>query len=213
MVHSSIGRKVEQQRRAEQVCISGRDVEGADLLALVLPRRQLLVGIWNLKPGTRGLKIQVQRVSGGGVKVNPIEGTLSVALIVKVREFRGVQNAAAVYKVACQEVSSFLSARSKGEVRGLGAKRSIFFGKGAVRRCVTQSRAADRIDHHAVFVTVLRQGYSGYNLQRLNGIQRNLVRKDFTVLVCNGLVIERNLGFGVITQRVKEAVGIRHHQW
>ena len=129
----------------------------------------------------------------------------------KIEKLRRIQEAASIRKIPHQEVSPPLSAYSQREIRRWRAKGSVLLGKAAVRRVISYAGARNGIYHHTGFVPVFCLSRPGYYLQRLDGIQRNLVGEDLAVLVGDGLIVERNLGLGVIAQRVKETVGVSRY--
>ena len=55
----------------------------------------------------------------------------------------------------------------------------------------------------------VRRRRTGDDFHGLDCVQRKLVGKEFAVLIGYGLVVQRNGRLGVVTERVKEAVGVR----
>ncbi len=77
-----------------------------------------------------------------------------------------------------------------------------------MRRCHSLARLRRNVDDQAGLAAVFGCRRSLNNLQRLNGIKRNLVGEDFALLVGDGLAVHRKRVLGVIAKAVEGAIRI-----
>src|ERR1700722_20961225 len=73
--------------------------------------------------------------------------------------------------------------------------------------------ASGDFDHQAGLVSKFSGRRPGYHLQRLNGIERNLVRKYFALLIGDRLAVHGKRVFSVIAEPVKKSIGIGGNTW
>ena len=72
-----------------------------------------------------------------------------------------------------------------------------------MRRCHALARTRGYVDHQTRLVAVFSRGRPGDHLNRLNGIQRDLIGKDFALLVGDGLAVNRERIFRMIAETVE----------
>ena len=71
-----------------------------------------------------------------------------------------------------------------------------------------EARLGHDVHHEAALVAVLRRRDAGDDFHRLHRVRRDLVRVHAALLICNRLVVDRELRLRVIADWVEEAVRI-----
>src|SRR5579859_7905413 len=100
-----------------------------------------------------------------------------------------VQESAGIQAIGRDEVAPFLAPVGELKTTGRGAKAAVR-GRNCSRglRCA-ETRPRGDLNHQAGFVAILRRWPARDDFERLNRIQRNLVREDLVLLVCDGLTV------------------------
>src|SRR6185369_13233578 len=121
--------------------------------------------------------------------------------IMQSSEFRRIEKAARTLEIECRKIAGPLVPEAEGALLLRRAKRAVHCGKAPERPRDAESRFGDRVDHQACLVSVFRGRPAGYDLERLNGIDRQLCRESFTLLVVDRLVVQRHRHLRVISKR------------
>ena len=220
----------EDRRRTDQMIPRGRDVERADLGALIrganhvavrieaairhhdaVPRRGILrvERIGRLKPGTRVAHVQMQRIRCGQLIVHAVKDIFLVAFVVHHAELRRIEETAAVEPAHGDEVSPFFASVTEIEAASCRPKRAVRPGHASVRRRFAQARARGHVNYEARLVAVFGGRRAGNHFERLDRIERNLIREHLALLVGDRLAVHGKRILGVIAEAVEETVGIR----
>ena len=202
---------IQDGRRAEQMNPPRRDVVGADLLPLILPDGGLIVGIGDLEPGTRREQIQVQGVLRSRLIVEPVENLLVVSAIVQHRELGRIQKPPGPRRVGHQKIADPGVARAEGEIFANAAERPIAGAETSERLQRSQSRFGHRGHHQAGLIAIFRRRRARNRLERLDGVQRQLVRRLLVLLIAHRLIVDGILRLRVIAQGMEKSVGILDH--
>src|SRR5882724_6584999 len=120
-----------------------------------------------------------------------------------------VEKTARVQAAHGNEVTPLRATIGKVEPEIGGAETAIGGGDGALGSGHALARARSHVDDDARLLAVLSGWRTRDDLQRFDGIERNLVGENFALLIGNGLPIDRKRVLRVITHSVKEPIGIR----
>src|SRR5215469_14223328 len=125
------------------------------------------------------------------------------------RELRWIEKPSCVEYVHGNVVADIRA--SIGEIESAIRRSEAAVGSGytSMRLFHSQSRARGHLDHDARLVAKFCWRSSGNNLERLNGIKRNLIGKDFALLIGDRLTVEGERVLRVVADSVEETVGIR----
>ena len=150
----------------------------------------------------------MQRIEIRDLQVHTIENILFVAAVVDRRELRRIEETAAVQPIGRDEIPPFLPTIRQVETCIDSAKASVRGRQGSVRGGHSLSGARRHFDHHAGLVAKFSRWGSTNYFHRFNRIKRNLIRKNFTLLVRNRLTINRKRILCVVSESMEQAVGI-----
>src|SRR6202041_971328 len=165
--------------------------------------------IRRLEPGACVKQIKVERVCGVELIIHAVEDVLFVAFVVHYGELRTIEKSAAVQSVDGNEIAPVLAAIGKIEA-GIGsAERAVGGDDAAVRSGDTLAGARGGLDDQAGLVSEFGGRGSGDNFQRLDRVNRQLIREHLALLVGDGLAVHRKRIFGVVAEPVEQTVGIR----
>src|SRR5258706_4118080 len=106
------------------------------------------------------------------------------------RKLWGIEKPAAVQSAHGNEVSPFRTAIGEVEPEIGRAETAIGSGDRAFRGGHALARACSNVNDNARFLAVFRGWRAGDDLQRLDGIERDLVGANFALLVGDGLPID-----------------------
>ena len=134
----------------------------------------------------------------------------SIALVVHDGEFRRIEKAAAVQPVGRDEVSPLLASVAEVRIPTSGGAETAVGGRDADPWGVVMSltRARGDVDDHAGLFAEFGRRRAGDDFHGLDRIERNLVGKDFALLVGDRLAIDGERVLRVIAHAVEETVGI-----
>ena len=124
--------------------------------------------------------------------------------------FGGIQETARAGPVHGKELAPFRPAKTDVALLFEGSERAVPAGKTAVR-LLAEARARYGSYHQRRLVAVLGRRASIDRFDGLNRIRGNLRGKEASLLIGDGLVIDRKSHLGVIAERMKEAIRVRHH--
>src|ERR1051325_9700 len=122
------------------------------------------------------------------------------------RKFRRIKKAPRAVEVESHKISNLRVAVGQRCVLVSSTESSVERIETAGRFSLIQAGAGYRINYQTRLVAIFRWSRSSYNFQRLNGIDRNLRREGFALLIRNWLVIQRDIHLGVISEGVHKAV-------
>src|SRR5215469_5383655 len=125
----------------------------------------------------------------GKLKIDAVEKVFFIALIVDGMQFRRVQKAAGVEPVHRKEVPPFLRTIGHPESAGYRAEAAVTGGEAPCRGLNPKTRTRSHLNHQTGLVAILGGRTSGNGLQRLNRIQRNLIRENLALLIGDWLPI------------------------
>ena len=125
----------------------------------------------------------------GNLIVHAVKQVFLVALVVDGVKFRWVEKPAAVQSVRRNEVSPLRAANGQPEASPDRAEAAVGRVDSALWLGHTEARLRRHLDDQARFAAVFGWGPSRDRFQRLNRVQRNLVREDLTLLIGNGLAV------------------------
>ena len=186
--------------------IPGSKIESDHLLTLVLVG--LVEGIRNLEPVARQKEVGVERVLRAQVEIETIEDVPTVADRMDWPEFRCVQEASRSHPICRQEIAGFLATRTKVDGLGDRSEGTVFRLEASRGLCQAQTRTCGRVYNKTGLVAVLGSGRAGDQLHRLDRIHRYLRRECFALLVADRLSVDREGRLRVVSQRMKESIGI-----
>src|SRR5882724_1694043 len=123
-------------------------------------------------------------------------------------ELGRVEKSAAVQAVGRNEVSPLLPAVAEVDPEIGGAKTSIGSRDAALRRGKALTRARGHIDYDARLLAEFRRRRAGNHFHRFDRIEGNLVGEDFALLVRDGLAVDGERVFRMVSQSVEQTIGI-----
>ena len=124
-------------------------------------------------------------------------------------ELGRVEKPAAVESVRRDKVAPLLAAVPEVKPDIGCAKTAIGAGYDAMGRSHALAGPRGDVDDQARLAPVLRGGSAGDNLQRLDRVERNLVGKNLTLLVGDGLAIQGKRILRMVAHTMEEPIGIR----
>src|SRR6185369_321678 len=155
----------QQQRRAERMHVTRRDVDRVNELTLVLPESFLVKGVGYLKEVSSEIHIQVQRVVGSGAIVKPVKDRGGLASIMEGSKFGWIEKAARTLEIECSKIAGPLVPKAEGGLLLRRAERAVHSGQAPERPRDAESRFGDGVDYQACLVSVFRGRPSSYDFQ------------------------------------------------
>src|SRR5712691_6830794 len=146
-------------------------------------------------------------IAHAGQKINSIENVFAVSDVVKGVELRRVEKVACTGAIDGDKVPQLGGSPAEGSALAVGSKGSQVGANGS-ERARSQPRFGGRIHHETRLVSILRFRRAGDELHALHGVRWKLRGKDFTLLIADRLAVDHKADLSVISQRVKESVGV-----
>ena len=140
-----------------------------------------------------------------------VEQVLLVTLRVYDHEFRRIQESARVQPSNRDEVAPLCSAKAQIEACVGSPEAAVGSSHAAMRRRLALARTRRHVDYDTRLVAVFGGRCPGDDLQRLNRINRNLVGKRLTKLVCDWLIVHGERVLRMVSQAVKQPIGVCSH--
>src|SRR2546428_4740911 len=122
-------------------------------------------------------------------------------------EFRWIEKAPAVQSVRGNEIAPSVAPEGDCAARIRGAKRAVRSGHAARRPFLPKTGARRHLDNEARLIAILCGRGAGDDLHGLNRIHGNLVGENLALLVGDGLPVNRERIFRVITQSMEKTIG------
>ena len=191
---------------------SGSNVKGLDLRTLVCRTDDVPIGIqapvvhyqpvprgcilsvkriWRLEPGARKSCIQVDRIHFVQLKVEAIKYVFFIALGVNDCKLRRIEKASAVQPIHGDKIPPLRATIPEVDSSCGSAKTAIGGSNITVGRSHALSRTCGHIDDDACLFAKFGRWRTVNYFQRLDGIQRNLIRENLALLVSNRLAVQR----------------------
>jgi hypothetical protein len=178
---------------------------------LCLPAGILIVGVRHVERRVAKLDIDVQRIDVVWMHVQPIEERLTLPVVVKGLEFRGIEEAIRPQPAEGQEVSDRVAARSEVDLAARALEGAVSARDAADWLRLVETGFGDDPYDEAVLVAEFGGRDARDDFHRLDGFMRNLIRINAALPIGHRLVVDRELRLCVVADRMEEAVGIRHH--
>src|ERR1700681_4021850 len=109
--------------RTESVLVPWSDAPSEHTLALIL--RQLIVGIRDLKPVSRGEEVQMNNILAAMLVIEMIENGLIISNVMERRKFRSIQKPAAANTIHRKEVPELFVTKADADASSRRAERAV----------------------------------------------------------------------------------------
>ena len=226
-VAAGVDAEVEDAFGRQCVGVSGRQVEGKDLRALIgvadggedrgcgcpgpddVLDGEVVVGVGSEEPGAAEVDVEADGVDRRELAVDAVEEVELVPLVVEDGELGRVEKATGVEAVDLDEVAPLLAAIGEVDGAGGGPEGSVGGSNRAGGDVRALAGAGRHLDDERGLAAVFGRRSAVDDLDGLYGVRGNLVGEDLGLLVGDVLTVDIEGVGGVVAHAMEEAVRIR----
>src|SRR6266550_512026 len=184
----------EQRGPSNDLRVAGGDVEGVDLLVLVLTQIVLIQRVRYVERRPRGLHVQMERAIYAGVRVETVEDGRAGPMVVQRDKLRRIQEPIGLQAAERDEVTNAVGPGTEVRLERRAAERAEGAGDAPRRLLLVQTRLGDDVDNKAALVAVFGRRHAGNHFHGLHGVRRDLIRVHAALLVRHRLIVDGELG-------------------